>query len=41
MKKNDAKMKHLGKKFRNSEEENLDTIPEALVDLKLEKVSVI
>ena len=40
MKKNDAKMKHLRKKFRNNEEEKLDNIPDALRDLKLENLSI-
>jgi hypothetical protein len=40
LRKNDIKMKHLRKKFRNSEEEKLDSIPDTLKDLKLEKLSI-
>ena len=40
MKKNESKLKHLRKKFRTSEEDKLNTVPESMTDLKLENLSI-
>ena len=40
MKKYEEKLYHLRKKFRISEEEKVDTVPEAIQDMKLEKLSI-
>ena len=40
MMKNEAKMKHLRKKFRSDEEEKLDKIPGAMKNFNLENLSI-
>ena len=40
MRKNESKMKHLRKKYREGEEEKIDKIPESMKDLNLEKLSI-
>ena len=40
MKKYEEKMKHLRRKFRTSEEEKTDKIPDSIKDLNLEKLSI-
>ena len=40
MKKYEAKMKHLRKKFRSNEEDKMNKIPEALKNLNLENLSI-
>ena len=40
MKKNEAKLTNLKKKFRSNEEEKLDRIPEAIKDLPLDNLSI-
>ena len=40
MKKNEAKLKHLRKRFRTSEEEMIDRVPDSMKDLYLEKLSI-
>ena len=40
MRKNEVKMKHLRKKYREDEENKMDTVPEALKNLNLEKLSI-
>ena len=40
MQKDEVKMKHLRKKFRKSEGEKIDMIPEALKNLRLENLSI-
>ena len=40
MKKHEAKMKHLRRKYRTDEEEKIDKIPDSIADLKLERLSI-
>ena len=40
MKKNEAKLKHLRRKYRKNEEEKVDKVPEVIEDLNLENLSV-
>ena len=40
MKKHEAKMKHLRRKYRTNEEEKIDKIPDSIADLKLERLSI-
>ena len=40
MKKYEEKMKHLRRKYRTSEEDKIDKIPESMADLNLEKLSI-
>ena len=40
MRKNEDKLKHLRKKYRKCEEDKINQIPESLLDLGLEKLSI-
>ena len=40
MKKHEAKMKHLRRKYRTNEEDKIDKIPDSIADLKLERLSI-
>ena len=40
MKKYEAKLKHLRKKFRTDEEEKTDKVPESIADLKIDSLSI-
>ena len=40
MKKYEQKLKHLRRKFRTSEEDKINKVPESIQDLKLENLSV-
>ena len=40
MRKDEDKMKHLRKKYRTSEEDKVDKIPDSVKDLNLEKLSI-
>ena len=41
MEKNQSKMKHLRKKYREGEEEKIDKIPESMKEVNLEKTKYI
>ena len=40
MRKHEAKMKHLRRKYRTNEEDKIDKIPDSIADLKLEGLSI-